>query len=117
VLVHSLTANSFGLSTVARLVSFSSLNFTTKVHNEGIPTEVIPSICTYLYSTVNKRADNGTTPVYFASQEGRLDCLQFLVTQANANPRLRANDGMAPIHAAAQMGQLDCLAWLVIYNY
>ena len=51
--------------------------------------------------------------MYFAAQEGRLDCLQFLVTQTEANPRLRANDGMAPIHAAAQMGQLNCLAWLV----
>jgi len=45
-----------------------------------------------------------------------MDCLQYLVTQADANPRLRANDGMAPIHAAAQMGQLDCLAWLVSIN-
>ena len=73
----------------------------------------------YIYlicSTVNKRASNGTTPAYFASQEGRMDCLQYLVTQADANPRLRANDGMAPIHAAAQMGQLDCLAWLVSIN-
>ena len=34
-------------------------------------------------SSVNKRADNGTTPVYFAAQEGRLDCLQYLVTQAS----------------------------------
>lgn len=68
-------------------------------------------------STVNKRADNGTTPVYFAAQEGRLDCLQYLVTQTDANPRLRANDGMAPIHAAAQMGQLNCLAWLVYRLY
>ena len=34
-------------------------------------------------SSVNKRADNGATPVYFAAQEGRLDCLQFLVTQVN----------------------------------
>ena len=95
-----------------------------------------------MYSSVNKRADNGTTPVYFAAQEGRLDCLQFLVTQVNAltgnlhlfyiayaidsidhlhsnslqvdgNCRLRASDGMAPVHAAAQMGQLECLAWLV----
>lgn len=78
-------------------------------------------ICMYICSTVNKRADNGTTPLYFASQEGRLDCLQFLITQTDANPRLRANDGMAPIHAAAQMGQLNCLAWLVcsynVYNY
>ena len=30
---------------------------------------------------VNKRADNGTTPVYFAAQEGRLECLKFLIAQ------------------------------------
>ncbi len=39
-----------------------------------------------LSSSVNKRADNGTTPVYFAAQEGRLDCLQFLVTQVRPLP-------------------------------
>ena len=30
---------------------------------------------------MNKRADNGTTPVYFAAQEGRLECLKFLIAQ------------------------------------
>lgn len=33
--------------------------------------------------SVNKRADNGTTPVYFAAQEGRLECLKFLIAQAS----------------------------------
>lgn len=35
-------------------------------------------------STVNKRADNGATPVYFAAQEGRLNCLQFLIQQVRS---------------------------------
>ena len=36
----------------------------------------------HCYRSVNKRADNGTTPVYFAAQEGRLECLKFLIAQA-----------------------------------
>lgn len=31
--------------------------------------------------SVNERADNGTTPVYFAAQEGKLECLQFLAAE------------------------------------
>ena len=28
---------------------------------------------------VDVRSDNGATPAYFAAQEGRLDCLKFLI--------------------------------------
>ena len=34
-------------------------------------------------SSVNARADNGTTPAYFAAQEGKLDCLKFLVLEVS----------------------------------
>ena len=37
------------------------------------------------HRSVNKRADNGTTPVYFAAQEGRLECLKFLIAQASGH--------------------------------
>ena len=35
-------------------------------------------------STVNRRAENGATPVYFTAQEGQLPCLQFLVAQVGS---------------------------------
>ena len=44
---------------------------------------------------MNKRADNGTTPVYFAAQEGRLECLKFLVAQVG---RYCSNESILTVH-------------------
>jgi hypothetical protein len=60
------------------------------------------------------KAANGATPVYYAAQQGKLNVLKFLITDAKANCKIRANDGMTAAHAATQCGHLDCLKFLVI---
>lgn len=52
-------------------------------------------------------------PVYYAAQEGHLDCVHWLVNQYKADPSIASNDGMTPLHAAAQTGRLNVTHWLV----
>jgi ankyrin repeat protein len=51
--------------------------------------------------------------VYFAAQEGRLNCLQWLIESGDGDPNQTANDGMNPFHAAVQSGQLEAAKWLL----
>ncbi len=48
--------------------------------------------------------NQGTTPVYFAAQEGRLQALQYLHDSANCDLMKASEDGLKPIHAACQTG-------------
>ena len=54
-----------------------------------------------------------TPLVYYAAQEGHLDCVHCLVDQFKAEPLLASTDGMTPLHAAAQTGRLNITHWLV----
>ena len=51
--------------------------------------------------------------MYFAAQEGHLDCVHWLVEHGHADAQLASNDGMTPLHAAAQTGRLNVTHWLV----
>ena len=57
--------------------------------------------------------DDGTTPVYYAAQEGRLNILEHLVGVLGCSPGGRAKDGMMPLHAAAQNGHTRVVKYLV----
>lgn len=46
----------------------------------------------------------GTTPTYFAAQEGQLEALRFLHEGARCDISTPAGDNLKPIHAAAQAG-------------
>ena len=65
-----------------------------------------------IFSCVNDVATDGTTPLYLASQDGNLDCLNYLHS-VDGKCDARARDGMLPIHGAAQNGHLDCVGYLV----
>eukprot|EP00118_Oscarella_pearsei_P002875 m.12012 g.12012 ORF g.12012 m.12012 type:complete len:1882 (+) comp23764_c1_seq1:56-5701(+) len=62
---------------------------------------------------VNWKDNKGTSPVYFASQEGHLALVQYMVTVCKGEALARAADGMTSVHAATQGGHLDTVKWLV----
>ena len=60
-----------------------------------------------LYNHIFCFLGSGTTPVYFAAQEGRLEALRFLHDTAKCDltvPSGDQSDHLKPIHAAAQAG-------------
>ena len=46
----------------------------------------------------------GTTPAYFASQEGRVEALKFLHYMGKCGVKIPGDDGLKPIHATSQGG-------------
>ena len=50
------------------------------------------------------RDTEGTPVAYFAAQEGRLECVRFLLEELSVDPRALCTDGMSALHAAAQSG-------------
>ena len=57
-----------------------------------------------LGSAYNALTPAGTTPLYFAAQEGRLPVVKYLYEKGKCDLSARSNDGRKPIHAACQCG-------------
>lgn len=64
-------------------------------------------------SLANLTVDDGTTPVYYSAQEGRLHILEYLVGTLGCSPGVRAKDGMTALHAAAQNGHTRVVKYLI----
>lgn len=67
---------------------------------------------------LNVKDECGMTPIFTASQHGRLDCLKLLVEEAIAQQMHYllndgANDGASPLMIAAQQGFTDCIEFLI----
>lgn len=61
----------------------------------------------------NERDDFGATPIHFASRNGHLECLKWLVTRSGVSPNAVARNGATAAHDAAAMGHLACLHYLL----
>ncbi|XP_034166453.1 espin-like protein [Pangasianodon hypophthalmus] len=57
--------------------------------------------------------DQGATPVHHAARGGRMDCLCFLVREANFKGNARARNGATAAHDAAATGHVQELQWLL----
>ena len=49
----------------------------------------------------------GTNAVYFAAQEGKLDCLKYFLDVLHADAACKDNEGLTLLHAATQGEHLD----------
>ena len=61
----------------------------------------------------NERDDFGATPIHFASRNGHLECLKWLVTRSGVSPNAVARNGTTAAHDASAMGHLACLHYLL----
>ncbi len=60
---------------------------------------------------VNKK---GSTPFFFACQEGNLDVVKFLAR--NGVDKVLGKNGISPFHMACYRGHLDVVTWVLARN-
>ena len=73
----------------------------------------------HIYPPPSLLHTTGTTPLYFAAQEGRLGALKFLHEKGKCDLSYPSSDGRKPIHAACQCGhthvvKVQCIC--TVYN-
>ena len=62
----------------------------------------------------NERDNYGATPIHFASRNGKLECLQWLVERSGISPNAVTMNGNTAAHDAAATGHVDCLEYLLL---
>jgi ankyrin repeat protein len=61
----------------------------------------------------NERDDYGATPIHFAARNGKLDCLEWLVTRSGVSPTAVTVNGNTAAHEASATGHINCLQYLL----
>ncbi len=61
----------------------------------------------------NERDNFGATPIHFAARNGKLECLEWLVTRSGVSPNAVTISGNTAAHDAAVTGHVDCLKYLL----
>ena len=63
---------------------------------------------------VNQSMYNGTTPLYWASQEGHVNVVKELLKQPGIDiNKAEINNGVTPLHIACQRGYLEVVQMLI----
>lgn len=56
---------------------------------------------------------SGATPVFYAAQEGHLECLQYLIEHMDGSLKIVAFEGMTAFLSAAEGGHLHVMNYLL----
>ena len=59
------------------------------------------------------RNDDEDTPLHCAAMGGRLDLVQYLISEKGCNPMCRGQNNNTPLHIASHLGHLDIVRYLV----
>ena len=61
---------------------------------------------------INKENENGLNPLHFASQNGHLSVVEYLISKG-VDPNAQDNDGWTPLHYACDCGHLPVVEYLI----
>ena len=52
----------------------------------------------------------GSTPLHYASQNGHMDIIQYLITELGCDTTMSNNNGLLPLHIASLKWSLELLS-------
>ena len=62
---------------------------------------------------MNQASDNGTTPLYIASEKGHAEVVSILLAKQGVNVNQTMNDGATPLYAASLQGHTEVVSMLL----